>query len=163
MFGLFKKTTKFYAPLTGKVVDLSQVPDEAFSDHIIGNGAAIMPDFDVDGYGTVVTPVAGVVEMIFRTNHAFGMKMADGTELIVHIGVDTVKLNGECFERLLEEGSQVEAGVPVIKVNFKAIAEKEIPIVTPLIITSPTEESDFEISIGSTVVAGKDVMMQLKK
>ncbi len=157
MLGLFKKTLKIYAPVTGKAIDISEVPDETFSTKLIGNGAAIIPE-----EGLIVAPVDGQIKSIFRTNHAFGMLTENNIELIVHFGVDTVELNGEGFERLAEEGQMVKVGDPVLKVDVKFVKEKGFSIETSVVIATPSKEEDLHITTGQHVIAGKDVLISYK-
>ena len=103
MFGLFKKELKLIAPATGKTIDLSQVPDQVFAEKMAGDGVAI----EVTG-DTIVAPADGELSLVFKTNHAFAMTLSNGIELLVHVGIDTVSLEGEGFERLTEPGQQVK-------------------------------------------------------
>ena len=93
MFGLFKKELKLIAPATGKTIDLSQVPDQVFAEKMAGDGVAI----EVTG-DTIVAPADGELSLVFKTNHAFAMTLSNGIELLVHVGIDTVSLEGEGFE-----------------------------------------------------------------
>ena len=85
---------------------------------------------------TVVAPCDGTLTLIFKTNHAFSITTDNGVELLIHIGLDTVTLNGEGFERLIEEGQKVKAGTPIIKLNRELIESKGISLVTPVLITN---------------------------
>jgi glucose-specific phosphotransferase system IIA component len=137
MFGLFKrKKRKVLSPVDGQVVDITEVPDEVFSKKMVGDGVAVRPVGD-----TFCAPISGVVSKIFSTNHAFSIKSDKDLEVMVHIGLETVTLEGRGFERLVEEGTQVEAGMPIIKVDSTYILEHAKDTITPVIIS---EESDLD-------------------
>lgn len=159
MFGLFKKkSTELVAPISGKVVDLSQVPDEVFSQKMAGDGVAIEPSDDL-----VVAPADGTISLIFKTNHAFAMTLDNGLELLIHIGIDTVELDGEGFERLGEEGAKVKAGTPIVKINRKFFEEKGYSTITPVLVTNSDTLKEMNCMIGKTVTAGKDVVIAYTK
>lgn len=158
MFGFFKKNSKLVAPVDGKVIDLSQVPDPVFAQKMAGDGVAI----DTTG-DTIVAPCDGELSLIFNTNHAFAITLKDGVELLVHIGIDTVSLNGEGFERLAEQGTTVKAGTPIIKINRDVITSKGLSLITPVLITNPDVVKDLKAeSVGSTVTAGNNTVLTYK-
>jgi len=119
MFSFFKRENKIVAPVLGRVLELSEVPDEVFASKLAGDGVAIECEDN-----TIVAPANGVISLIFKTNHAFGITLEDGTELLVHIGIDTVKLEGKGFERLLQEGDKVKTGDPIIRIDRELIMLK---------------------------------------
>ena len=163
MFKFFNKKQKsksdlvLVAPVDGKAIDLSQVPDPVFAQKLAGDGIAI----DITG-DTIVAPADGTVSLIFQTKHAFGMSLANGVELLVHIGIDTVSLNGEGFEKLIEQGASVKAGTPIIKIDRNFILEKGFSLVTPVLITNPDVGSEIILSIDKDVTAGKDEVVTCK-
>jgi glucose-specific phosphotransferase system IIA component len=157
MFGLFKKNYKLVAPVDGMVIDLSEVPDQVFAEKMAGDGVAIETTGD-----TIVAPADGKLSMIFKTNHAFGITLSNGAEILVHIGLDTVALEGAGFERLAEEGQNVKAGDPVIRVNREEIISKGYSLVTPVLITNPDGFKDIEGKIGTQVKAGQDEVITYK-
>lgn len=159
MFGLFNKKLQLAAPLDGKIIALDQVPDAVFAQKTVGDGAAIA---EVSG-DLVCAPADGSVEMIFHTNHAFVVKTTDGVEVLTHIGINTVELKGQGFERLVEEGSAVKSGQPIIRINRQLISEAGFSLVTPVVITNGDTISNLEAAVGKTVVAGKDMMLSYKK
>lgn len=136
MFGLFKKKTndnlKLIAPINGKVVPLSSVPDPVFAEKMAGDGVAIEPTGDV-----ILAPADGELTLVFKTKHAFALTLNNGIELLIHIGLETVSLNGEGFEQLAEQGTKVKAGDPIIKIDREFIKSKNLPLITPLLITNP--------------------------
>ncbi|GAA0689780.1 MULTISPECIES: PTS sugar transporter subunit IIA [Clostridium] len=159
MFGfLKKKNSELVAPVSGKVIELSQVPDEVFSQKMAGDGVAIEPSDDL-----VVAPADGSITLIFKTNHAFAMTLENGLEILVHIGLDTVELNGEGFERLATEGETVKAGTPIVKINRKLFEEKGYKTVTPVLVTNPDILKEMNGLVGNNVTAGKDAVISYKK
>jgi PTS system D-glucosamine-specific IIA component/PTS system glucose-specific IIA component len=157
MFEFFKKAHNLIAAVDGKVIDLSQVPDQVFAERLAGDGAAI------DAVGdTIVAPADGTISLIFRTNHAFGINLDDGVELLVHIGLDTVALEGLGFERIAEEGQKVKAGDPIIKIDREFIISKGYSLITPILITNPDIAKDLKSCIGDNVKAGRDIMISYK-
>ena len=158
MFGLFKKDLKLVAPVSGKSIDLSQVPDPVFAQKMAGDGAAIDATGDV-----AVAPCDGTLTLIFKTNHAFAMTLDNGVELLIHIGIDTVELNGEGFERLAEEGAKVKAGTPIIKFNPELIRGKGLSLTTPVLITNPDSVKEIKPLTGKDVIAGQDEVVTYRK
>ena len=137
MFGLFKaKKQVLLSPVDGDVVELSQVSDEVFSQKMAGDGIAIFPRSN-----TFVAPVAGVITKIFSTNHAFSIKTKSGLEVLVHIGLDTVELNGEGFKRVGKEGDTVSVGKPIIVADLEFIESKGKDIITPIVLNHEKELS----------------------
>ena len=118
MFGFLKKKKneqsvennfRLVSAVAGKSIPLSEVPDPVFAQKMAGDGIAI----DTTG-DTIVAPADGELSLVFKTNHAFAMTLSNGIELLVHVGIDTVSLEGEGFERLTEPGQQVKAGTPIL-------------------------------------------------
>lgn len=140
MFGLFKKDIVILSPANGQCVDLSQVPDEVFSKKMMGDGVALRPSD-----GLFVAPADGELTMLFRTGHAYGMKIGKDVEILVHIGVDTVKLNGEGFKLVAEQGQTVKAGDPIVQVDLDRISALGYDLITPVILTAPSPEGGARI------------------
>ena len=135
MFGFFKaKKEMIVSPADGDIVDLSEVPDEVFSQKMAGDGIALLPRSN-----TFVAPVAGTITKIFSTNHAFSIKTKNGLEVMVHIGLDTVALNGEGFKRLAKEGDTVSLGKPIISADLEFIVSKGKEIITPIVLNHEKE------------------------
>ncbi|MDZ4910399.1 PTS glucose transporter subunit IIA, partial [Clostridium perfringens] len=136
MFGLFKKKNKdikaLYSIMDGKSIDLSKVNDEMFSNRLLGDGIAIEP-----GSNTVVSPCDGEITLVSETKHAIGLKNKDGIEVLIHIGLDTVKLNGLGFETLCKVGDKISVGQPLVNVDRDLLKEKNIPDVTMMVIVEP--------------------------
>ncbi len=122
------------APLTGKAVPLTEVPDAVFSTGMIGQGAAIQPTD-----GQVVAPVDGVVTTVFPTKHAIGIKATNGMEILIHLGIDTVKLNGKPFETKVAVDEQVKAGDLLATADWQMVADAGLATVTPVVVTNFAE------------------------
>ena len=126
------------APIKGKAVSLSQVNDITFSEEIMGKGAAIIPS-----EGRAVSPVDGVVSAIFETNHAIGLTADNGAEILIHIGLDTVKLGGKYFTAHVKNGDKVKAGDLLVDFDIKAIQEEGYDTITPVLVTNPDNYSNI--------------------
>ncbi|WP_040214796.1 PTS sugar transporter subunit IIA [Clostridium polynesiense] len=157
MFNFFKKNQEIVAPVTGKVIDLSQVPDEVFAQKLAGDGVAIEPTGN-----EIVAPADGVLTLIFNTNHAFAITLKNGVELLIHIGIDTVALKGEGFTRLAEQGTKVKAGTPIVKVDKEFIEKAGYSLITPVLITNPEIVKDINGAVGTDAEAGKTVVIDYK-
>ncbi len=120
-----------YNPVKGKVVPLSEVPDPTFAQEILGKGAAIEPED-----GQVCAPFSGTVATVFPTGHAVGLVSDSGIEVIIHIGLDTVKLNGKHFQIHVENGQKVKAGQKLITFDKEAIQKEGYAVITPVIVTN---------------------------
>lgn len=125
------KETEIYAPGVGQIVPLSDVPDKVFSEKMMGDGVGFIPE-----KGEIVAPFDGTVKTIFPTKHAIGLESDTGIELLIHIGIDTVKLDGEGFESLVKADDKVTQGQPLMKVNLAYLKEHAPSVVTPLVITN---------------------------
>ncbi|MBZ9693041.1 PTS sugar transporter subunit IIA [Clostridium cagae] len=160
MFGLFKKkkedsNLKLVAPITGKAIPLSEVPDPVFAQKMAGDGLAIEPSDNV-----AVAPADGELTLVFNTKHAFAMTLANGTELLVHIGIETVSLNGEGFEQLVEQGTKVKAGTPIIKFDREFIKSKGLPLITPVLITNVDTLKSIKATENVDTVAGETSIIE---
>lgn len=155
MFGFLKRKKRdVFAPVDGQLLDLGSVDDEVFSQRMAGDGVAILP------VGEIFTaPIDGVVTKIFSTNHAYSVKSKQDLEVLVHIGLETVALKGEGFERLAQEGDEVKAGDPIIKADLNYIKAHAKDIITPILIT---DESKYEaIDKNTNVVITGDAIMEV--
>lgn len=144
--GLFKKKNitqieEIFAPLYGDIIPLSKVPDPVFSKKMMGDGIAIIPKS-----GKVVSPVNGQVIQVFPTKHAIGIRSERGLELLIHIGLETVELNGEGFEVLVNTDESIKVGDPLVKVNLEYLKSKNKDIVTPIIITNMEKVLEIKAS-----------------
>ena len=141
MFGLLSKKKNdnsknseltLIAPGDGTLIPLANVPDPVFAEKMAGDGVAIDLTGDV-----IVAPADGELSLVFKTKHAFALTLETGIELLVHIGLETVALNGEGFEQLVEAGTIVKAGTPIIKIDRSFIQSKGCSLITPILITNP--------------------------
>lgn len=147
--------TIILSPVTGKAIALDQVPDPVFSQKIIGDGMAVIPED-----GRIVSPVTGEVASVADTLHAFGFRTDEGVELLVHVGLETVALKGECFQVHVKAGDRVQAGDLVAEVDLAFLAEKQINPITPVLICGGMEGKILQGTEGP-VEAGKDTLVRL--
>ena len=150
------KDTVLSACLNGTVVPLANVKDEAFASGVLGDGIAIEPSD-----GELVAPADGEISSTFETHHAVGMTTADGAELLMHIGIDTVKLGGKHFTYLVNEGDKVKKGQPLIRFELEAIKAEGYPVTTPLIVCNTDDYAAVEAKASGTVKQG-DALLELK-
>jgi PTS system glucose-specific IIA component len=159
LFDFFKKHKdedwfEIYSPLDGTVVDLSEVPDPAFAEKMVGDGCAINP-----APGSIYAPVAGDVS-IFPTNHAASFETANGLEMIVHFGVDTVKLDGQGFTRV-SDADHVNMGDELVKYDLDYIKENAKSVLTPVLINNMDMVEELKIVAQGPVKHG-DLLMKVK-
>ena len=160
LFGSKEKKSvevEIYAPLSGEIVNIEDVPDVVFSEKIVGDGIAIRPKGN-----KIVAPIDGVIGKIFETNHAFSMESKEGIELFVHFGIDTVELKGEGFTRTAQEGQAVKRGDTVIEFDLELLESKAKSVLTPVVVSNMDEISNIEKKAGE-VVAGESIVLVLKK
>ncbi len=138
-------------PIEGTLLTLADVPDEVFSQKMMGDGFAIKP-----AAGTVVSPVKGKIVNVFPTKHAIGIEAANGKEILIHFGIDTVNLKGEGFNVYVKQGDEVTPGQSLMDVDLSIIEEKAKSIITPIIFTNlaPNEIINIE-NIGQKVTRGE--------
>ena len=144
------------ACLNGTVVPLAEVKDEAFASGALGDGIAIEP---IDG--ELVAPADGEISSTFETHHAVGMTTVDGAELLMHIGIDTVKLGGKHFTYLVNEGDKVKKGQPLIRFELEAIKAEGYPVITPLIVCNTDDYAAVAAKASGAVKQG-DALLELK-
>ena len=143
------------APFSGTLVPLSEVPDETFASGVLGEGIAIEPSD-----GLFCSPVDGTVETIAETKHAIGFAADNGLEILVHVGLETVSLNGEGFEILVKEGDRVKAGQPVAKADLALIRERGLKTITSIVLTGGADEKELHCADG-LATAGKTPVLTL--
>lgn len=141
------------APLSGKVVALEDTPDAVFASGAMGQGVAIEPSV-----GEVVAPADGVIRLLFPTNHAIGLATDDGAEILIHVGMDTVALEGEGFMAHVTQGSKVKAGQLLLSFDIDAIKKAGYPVTTPIIVTNTADYKTVEALAGGDVKLGDDLL-----
>lgn len=151
----FKKQKKetIYSPCSGKVIKLDEVPDQVFADKILGDGAAVIPES-----GIIVSPVNGKITQLFDTLHAYAITSDTGLELLIHIGINTVELNGEGFTPFVKEGDNVKIGDKLAEVNLEYLADRGYNLHTPVIITNSGKVASIDISCGQKN-QGEEIMV----
>jgi glucose PTS system EIICBA or EIICB component len=152
------KNETMVSPLDGKIVALEEVPDQVFSQKMMGDGFAIEP-----ANGEVVSPVDGTVTTFFPTKHALGIVSDSGREILVHFGIDTVNLQGEGFEALVQQGDKVKAGQPLLRVDLDQVKTKVPSTITPVIFTNLAEGEQVVVEPGSRVSRGDKNIVQIKQ
>lgn len=145
------------APLEGKVIPLTEVPDETFAQKIMGDGAAIIPSV-----GKVYSPVNGEIIMIFDTLHAIAIKSEEGLEILIHVGLDTVKLNGKYFKSNIKQGDKVNKGQLLLEFDNEKIKELGYNTVTPIIITNTNDYSKITVTKNNSLKI-EDSLMSLNR
>ncbi|MBN5284212.1 N-acetylglucosamine-specific PTS transporter subunit IIBC [Serratia ureilytica] len=146
------------APVTGEVVALEQVPDEAFASKAVGDGLAIRPTDKI-----VVAPADGTVVKIFNTNHAFCLETDKGAEIVVHMGIDTVALEGQGFKRLVEEGAEVKAGQPILELDLDYLNANARSMISPVVVSNSDEYAGLAALASGFVVAGQTKLYEIQK
>ncbi len=142
------------SPLKGKVMELSEVEDAAFSSGALGNGVAILPE-----EGVLTSPVDGEIVSLFKTKHAIGIKSDTGAEILIHIGMDTVKLDGKYFESFVNQGDRVTTGQKLITFDMKKIQEEGYNLITPVVITNSANYADIIFETGKGINQQEDLLV----
>ncbi|MEY8344979.1 beta-glucoside-specific PTS transporter subunit IIABC [Niallia circulans] len=145
------------SPLQGNLHSLKYVDDGMFSEEILGQGVAIEP-----AEGTVLSPVNGIVSATFESKHAIGITSEDGVELLIHVGIDTVQLNGEGYEYFVEKGQEIQIGDKLIQFDLEAIKAKGYKVITPVVITNSAEVGDILIANEGPIHFGEEVIKVMK-
>lgn len=144
-----------FAPISGERIDLTNVNDYAFSSGAIGSGCAIIPNENI-----FVSPVDGIVKMVFETKHAVGIESENGVEILIHVGIDTVKLEGKPFEALVQTGEKVREGQPILKANLDMIKEAGYDVTTPIVITNHNEFKNVK-GVKSTIISSGELLLEV--
>ncbi len=150
------KATEVYSPMTGEVKSLSEVPDPAFAEEIMGKGVAIEPT-----EGRVVAPVNGTVFSVSKSGHAIGLVSEDGTEMLIHIGIDTVKLKGKHFTPHARSGQEIQKGDLLMEFDLEAVRAEGYATITPVIVTNINDYNELTRSAEKQVQTG-DSLYTLK-
>ncbi|HHV74962.1 MAG TPA: PTS glucose transporter subunit IIA [Thermoanaerobacterium sp.] len=156
MLNIFRKSCRrllIKAPVDGEIVDIVEVPDEVFAQKLVGDGVAVNPKSDI-----FVSPVDGVITTVFPTKHAIGIKTIEGIEIMIHVGVDTVKLNGEGFTTFINEGDKVKVGDKLLQINKLILESKAKSLISPIIITNIERIKEMNKIIGSVTAGETDII-----
>ncbi|MGZ9586830.1 PTS sugar transporter subunit IIA [Paenibacillus marinisediminis] len=154
-FGKKKKTVSITAPMTGKVVPLEQVPDPAFSQKIIGDGIAVEPD-----QGLLIAPFDGHVVHLIDSRHSLVLGHDSGLELLVHIGVNTVSLQGKPFKTYVKTGDKFKKGDKLIEFDMDMIKAEGLPVITPIVVANGDAVASMKVHEGS-ITAGSGELMEV--
>ena len=160
--GFFKKlfgknTDKFYAPMAGKAVPISEVPDPTFAEGMLGNGIAIVPT-----EGKVYAPCDATVDMMFTTGHAVSLVAENGAEILIHVGLETVGLEGKPFTVHAANGDKVTKGQLLIEVDLEAVKAAGLNTITPMLICNTDDYPTFK-TVVDKAVTNNDVVIELAK
>jgi len=160
LFGKSEETSNndvLASPATGKLIALEEVPDPVFSEKMMGEGLAIDPT-----EGVIVAPIDAEVLQVFPTKHAVGLKTAHNTEILIHIGLETVSMNGEGFEAHVKEGDRVKKGDTLVTFNLDLVREKAKSTITPVIITNSADVKSIEKSSATDLVKGETTFLTVE-
>ena len=146
-----------YAPIEGEAVAITEVPDPTFAEGMLGNGVAIMPTD-----GKVCAPVNGTVETMFDTGHAVTLVSESGMEILIHVGLETVGLNGAPFQVMVKNGQAVKKGDILMIADLEAIKAAGLPTITPVLVCNSDDYTTFNTIVGKTVT-NDDVVIELGK
>ena len=155
LFG--KSVDSFYAPMAGKAVPITVVPDPTFAEGMLGNGIAIEP-----ADGKVYAPCDATVDMMFTTGHAVSLVADFGAEILIHVGLETVSLEGKPFTVHVANGDKVKKGQLLIEVDLEAVKAAGLPTITPVVICNTDDFPTFNTFVGKAVT-NEDVVMELAK
>ena len=146
-------STKLVSPLNGDVKPLSEIKDEVFSSGAMGQGVAIEPS-----EGVLHAPADGKIALVFPTGHAVGINTTDGAEVLMHIGMDTVNLQGKGFKTLVQKGQEVKAGDPLVEFNIKEIKAAGYEVATPVVVTNSKKYESINQVANGTVEVGQEIL-----
>ena len=152
------ETITISSPMTGKVIPLTQVNDPTFAGELMGKGSAVIPTI-----GQALAPEDGEVVSLFRTKHAIGFVTHSGAEILIHIGIDTVKLDGQHFEAHVEAGSKVKKGDLLVSFDIDAIKQAGFEVTTPIIITNSDDYKDVQTIFMQDDIQAGDALLALNK
>lgn len=152
-----KPTIDLYASVAGEAVPVSEVPDPTFAEEMLGKGIAVKP-----AEGKFYAPCDATVDMMFPTGHAVSLVADNGAEILIHIGLDTVSLNGEHFTVHAQNGDKVKKGDLLIECDLAAVAAKGFNTITPMLVCNSDDFDSFNTHVGKTVT-NSDVVIELTK
>lgn len=152
------KDEALLAPVSGKVIPLSEVRDEVFAGGILGQGAAVIPE-----NGEICAPCDGVISVMYPTGHAVGIKSDIGAEILIHVGMDTVTLNGSCFDVKVKAGDHVKAGQLLVRANIEGIKKEGLDITTPVIVANTADYMQIKMAAEKSVKRGEVLLNCVSK
>ena len=152
------KKLQLLSPMSGEIFALEEVPDEVFSQKMVGDGLAILPE-----EGLVCAPLAGEIVALFPTGHALGIRSPEGLEVLIHFGVETVALKGEGFTLYVAKGQQVKAGEKLIFADLDYIREHAPSLLSPVVLTNMEKVESWEASAQGAIAMGEDFMSVVLK
>ncbi|MBQ2445508.1 MAG: PTS glucose transporter subunit IIA [Oscillospiraceae bacterium] len=155
LFG--KNTDKLCAPMAGRAVSIDKVPDPTFAEGMLGNGIAIEPT-----EGKVYAPCDATVDMMFTTGHAVSLVADFGAEILIHVGLETVSLEGKPFTVHVANGDKVKKGQLLIEVDLDAVKAAGLPVITPMVICNTDDFPTFNVSVDEDVT-NENVVIELAK
>ncbi len=154
MFDFFKKERYMTSIATGSILDISLVPDQVFSQKILGDGFAVIPSD-----GNFASPVSGVISDVTDTKHAYCITSDDGLEVLVHIGIDTVELKGQGFESLVKKGDKVDMGTPIARVDLKLIEGSGYNTTSMVVVTNMDKVRSLKVFENPSVKSGEKAII----
>lgn len=150
------KTVELFSPFNGKVINVSEVPDPVFSEKMMGDGFAVIPSD-----GRLVSPVKGKILQVFLTKHAICIETPEGLEMIIHVGLDTVELNGQGFDVAVKDGDNVEVGDLLSNIDLDFLKKNNKEVVTPVLITNYADKiKSFSFENKPQEVKCKDLVLK---
>lgn len=154
-FNFFKKEpVDFYTPVSGRIIPLEEVPDPVFSQKMMGDGLAVVPTAR-----DIVSPVKGTVILVAATKHAVGLRADDGTEILIHVGLETVALEGKGFNVAVKDGDKVSAGQRLMEIDWEYISTNAKSTITPIVITNSQDgNKQYTFTEEKEGIAGKTVL-----
>ena len=162
MFSFFKRKEidqQLYAPVNGTCIPLEEVKDAVFAQKMMGDGVA----FQFSDDNTIYSPCNGEVIMIMNTKHAIGLKGENGMEVLIHVGLDTVNLNGEGFTSFIQNGDTIKKGEPLLTIDRSFMDARGIDLTTPMVVTNGSEYNFSISNVNTTVTKGETVMITCHK
>ena len=153
MFGLKSKQIEIPSPLDGKVVPVTGLSDPVFSDDILGKGIAVLPDS-----GRIIAPVDALITMMFDTGHAVSLETDSGVELLIHVGIDTVKLKGSHYTIHKSTDEKVKAGDILMEFDAQAIIEEGYETVTPVVVCNPDSFKSISFAPEGSIKEGEPLI-----
>lgn len=154
-----EKGDPVYAPISGQVIPVGDVDEPIFSGRVVGDGIAIEPSD-----GQVVSPVDGTVSFIGEQKHTYGVTTFDGIEILIHLGIGSVRLNGQGFEPQVKVGDKVQVGSPICKMDLKVLHDNKIETICPVVITSGAMDKIKRLTICTgAAIAGRTVCLRFLK